>query len=336
MSVKPLLYINEAKHYDYEILLTEAELKKLAFNKPIEQDHVYLNRILNRDDIKEKDVKNYDGALFVDYKDDMETMATKICNSVQSIKGVESAFVTRSDKPGISTYITIKFKHPTIDEANVTEEEKEKAKEEAQNDSQFYTHFDSGFGQNNGVGAEFKLKLRLSSHEPVWTDAYIDINIVDKVYQYFKKRVIARVKERINYINTAWNNYIKYRKLPKKQTERNRERTDAKNAGVPVIRELLKHIKLCVAKSLKESFGGARLRSIVEVEAENVLQYLDMSNVKLEDIVAAVESEFRDEPIVYAKLLAICAECLVENVIEYTFDGDFDYDLLFNDIREKL
>ena len=336
MAVKPLLYIDEVIGYDYEILLTEAELKKLAFNKPIEQDHVYLNRILNRDDIKENDVKNYDGALFVDYKDDMETMANKICKSLESIKGVESAFVTRSDKPGISTYITIKFKHPTIDEANATEEEKEKAKEEAQNDSQFYTHFGSGFGQNNGLDAEFKLKIRLSSHESVWTDAYIDINIVDKVYKYFKKRVIARVKERINYINTAWSNYIKYRKLPKKQTERNRERTNAKNAGVPVIRELLKHMKLYIGKSLKESFGGTRLKSMVELEAENVLQYLDMSNIKLEDIVSAVEVEFSDEPIIYAKLLAICAECLVENVIEYTFDGGFDYELLFDDMRAKM
>ena len=181
MSVKPLLYIDESLDFDYEILLTEAELKKLAFNEPIQQDHIYLNKILNRDDIKEKDVKTYDGALFADYKDDMETMAQKICNSLTSIKGVQSTFIDRSDKPGISTYITVKFDHPTIDDSNATDEEKQKAKEEANNDSQFYTHFDSGFHGNDGLNGEFKLKLRLSSHAPSHTDAYIDINVLGKV-----------------------------------------------------------------------------------------------------------------------------------------------------------
>lgn len=88
--------------------------------------------------------------------------------------------------------------------------------------------------------------------------------------------------------------------------------------------------------SLKESFGGDRLQATLENEADNVLKYLEVCDVKLEDIVNAVEVWFRDKPIYYAQLLAICADCLVDNIIEYTFNGVFDYDLLFDDMLKEI
>ena len=332
MAVKPLFV--EYKNCDYEIILTESDLKILSYSEPIKLDSEYVNEYEGTEEATEDNIRNYEGhPVFTDLKDDMETMSNKICNSLKSLPYVEDAFTDRSGRVGISTYITIKFKHPTLDDVTLTSKEREQAEYDVQHNPQYITHFNSGFGNNEGLEGEFNLEIRLSSHPVVWSTAYIDINILGKVYQYFKKRVISRVKERWNYILTAWKQYVKTGKLPKNQRRRNITRKNHRDNGQPVIFE---HIKNSIFKSLKESFGGVRLQSIIEKEAENILSYLDMNDIKLEDIVSAVEVEFKDEKIIYAELLAILADCLVDNIIEYIFDGGFDYELLFDDMRERI
>ena len=100
--------------------------------------------------------------------------------------------------------------------------------------------------------------------------------------------------------------------------------------------DLLQYMKSYIAKSLEESFGSDRLQAVLEIEAQNVLDYLKFTNTKIEDIISAVESKFRDYKVNYVQLIKATAECLVDNIIDYTFEDSFDYDMLFNDIREEL
>ena len=336
MAVKPL-FLDEDIQYDYHIMLTEADLNILKYNEPIKLDSEYINDFLNRTDVTEEDVPNFsDLELFDLLKADMEFMANKICASLRALPQVADAYVGRSGSVGISTYITVDFNRLTLEDAHLTPKELEKAQERINNDPKFVSHFESGFGHGEGMSGEFKLKIRLSSHPYHRTDAYIDINILGKVYQYFKKRVTARVKERINYIDVAWTQYCKTGKLPKNQAQRNTQRKTAKSNLEPVVMELLNHMKSYIAKSLKESFGSDRLQAVLEIEAQNVLDYLKFTDTKIEDIISAVESEFRDYKVNYVQLIKATAECLVDNIIDYTFEDSFDYDMLFNDIREEL
>lgn len=320
-------------NFDYMIILTESgDFQILDRDTVIKKDSEYVNDYLGIEDATEDNVTSYGNLpIYNTLKADLKKMAEETCEKIKNNfrDKIEYTKVVSSDKTGISTYVTVKFRFPERTDSDV--------REHLVNNSKFLDWYKSGKnGINNGMGGEYKLDFRISTHNLDDTPYNVSINANPKTYEDIEKIIFKYVRERYAYIKKAWNEYKKTGELPEGQLQRNQDRKAAENANKPQWKELFKHIKLCVAKSLKESFGGTRLKSIVELEAENVLQYLDMSNIKLEDIVNAIEVEFADEPIIYSKLLAICAECLVENVIEYTFDGGFDYQLLFDDIRARM
>lgn len=331
MAVKPL-FICENHTVDYDLYINNYLIELLTKDEPIKLDSQYVNDYLGIDDATEGNIRNYnDCPVFTELKNDMKQFAEEICTEIKKHNEVESATVNDSpNHAGISTYIIIKFKLPEeFDSAYV--------QQKLRTDRQYISHYNSGFNGNDGLGGEYKMIIRLSTHEPSrrrGTSADIYINITGKLFDYFRDRVLYYVKERIDYINNAWKNYKETGQLPEGQTERNHIRKNARNSRRPWITELL--YKYIQKSSLKESFGGDRLQATLENEADNVLKYLEACNVKLEDIVNAVEVWFRDKPIYYAQLLAICADCLVDNIIEYTFDGIFDYDLLFDDMLKEI
>ena len=326
MAVKPL-FLNE--FYDYDLSYLLAEL--LNKNEPIKLDSEYVNDYYGDDRATENNIRNFRNCpVFKDLETDMKKFSHMIKRTIKSkFKDVESVKVESSGKLGMSTYITVKFKEPTNTDSDV--------ENRLQNDPQFLTHFLSGTGNNNGLGGEYKLKFRISNHQHHNdTDANIDINAVGKVYNDIKNSILNRVRERSNYIKAAWETYKESGTLPNEQRQRNINRKNALNSGTPQITELLKCMKSYIAKSLKESFGSDRLQAVLEIEAQNVLDYLKFTATKIEDIISAVESEFRDYKVNYVQLIKATAECLVDNIIDYTFEDSFDYDMLFNDIREEL
>ena len=329
MAVMPLLF--EYDLVDYDINLTPLLKELLDKDTPIKLDSEYVNDYIGKEEATEDNIKKYsDCPVFTELKDDMYNFAEDICKTIRKYPEVKSAVVDSSKSVGLSTYIDIIFKHPK-------DFDKDVPRLLAKN-KKFLNWYDSGKGGvSNGLAGEYKLNIRLSNHEPKITGADVYINMKDKLFNDVRDRVLFYVKDRIAYINKAWKDYKTKGIFPQGQETRNHARSAATKSRQPWISEqMMLLIKNNLSQTLKESFGKDRLQSIVEVEAENVLEYLKMSNVKLEDIVSAVESEFAKEPIIYANLLAACAECLVENVIEYTFDGGFDYELLFDDIRDKL
>ena len=329
MAVKPL-FIHENYTVDYDLYIDNYLIELLTKDEPIKLDSQYVNDYLGIEDATEGNIENYGNCpVFTELKNDMRQFAEEICVDIRKFPEVLTATPDVSGRTGISTYITVKFKLP--------EEIDNDAMELLRTNPRFINCYKSGInGQSNGLAGEYKMEIRLSTHRPGCrgTEADININITNKIFDYFRDRVLYYVKERIDYINNAWKNYKETGQLPEGQAERNRIRSTAKDNRRPWITELL--YKYIQKSSLKESFGGDRLQATLENEADNVLKYLEACNVKLEDIVNAVEVWFRDKPIYYAQLLAICADCLVDNIIEYTFDGIFDYDLLFDDMLKEI
>ena len=327
MAIMPLfLYKNENINIEYDIDLTEMLIELLDKNTPIKKDSEYVNDYLGKDEATEDNIKNYKKVpVFTDIENDMYDFCESICKEIEKIPGVESARAKKSQSLGMSTYITVNFTQPSKTDKDVIDASKK--------DPKFLGHYLSGFKSGGGYAGEYRLKFRLSNHDVKRaTDADVILDVTGQTYEDFKNEVLNLCKKRVQQLDNYFDNFKKTGKISPKQIKRNEERKTRRDA----YNEILNVIYNNLSVTLKESFGGTRLKSMVELEAENVLQYLDMSNIKLEDIVNAVEVEFSDEPIIYAKLLAICAECLVENVIEYTFDGGFDYELLFDDMRSKM
>ena len=327
MAVVPLfLAENINTNIDYDIDLTEMLIELLDKNVPIKKDSEYVNDYLGKDEATEDNIKNYKTVpVFTDLENDMYDFCTAICKEIEKIPGVEEARAKKSQSLGMSTYITVNFIQPKKTDKDVIEASK--------NDHRFLGHYLSGFGKDGGYNGEYRLKFRLSNHDVKRaTDADIILDVTGKTYEKFKDEVINLCKKRVQQLSNYFNDFKKTGKISPKQIKRNEER----KARRDVYNEILNVIYRGLSKSLKESFGGERLQSILEVEAQNVLEYLKFTNTKIEDIISAVESEFAQTKIAYSRLVRIVAECLVDNVIEYTFDDEFDYELLFDDIEQRI
>ena len=314
--------------YDFDIDLNKVLNEILDKNTKIKLDSDYVNDYLGKNDATEDNIKSYsDLEIFSELKSDMRSLCDSIASEVSKIPGVEGVKVKSSGSLGMSTYITVSFIKPSPTDKNL--------KSYISKDLKFINHYLSGFGNGGGYEGEYRLKFRLSNHDVVKaTDADVEVNVTNKIYNEFKDEVVNMCKKRIQELNSYLNDFKKTGKISNKQVERNKERKQHRDAYNRIYHEIINTImnKLPIS----ESFGGERLQAVIETEAENILDYLNMCNIKLEDIVSAVETEFRDYKINYIQLIRATAECLVENIIDYTFDDSFDYDLLFEDIRKEL
>lgn len=325
MAVKPFIYFEDISfNYDYDLSTLLDEI--LTKTEPIKLDSEYLNDYIGTDDIEEKDVKNYKGhPVFNDLKDDMWNFATEICNEIKKIPGVENATVKRSKSVGLSTYISVSFTQPNKNDPKLAPYLKD--------DKKLITHYLGGYGDGEGYQGEYFTKIRLSNHDvKKATNAEFILDIHNEKFDQFKNEVLSICKKRVRQLQSYFNDFLKNRKITDKQKERNAKR----RARLDAYNEIINVIYRGLSKSLKESFGGERLQATLEIKAQNVLDYLKYTNTKIEDIISAIESEFADVRIAYSRLIRVCAECLVENIIEYTFEDSFDYELLFDDMRQKM
>lgn len=318
MAVKPLLIYN---YVDYDIKLSNYIIELLTHEEPIKTDTEYINDYYGDDRATGKRVSLFaDCPVFIDLKTDMESFATEICNAISERPEVKSATVNDSpNHAGISTYITVLFKHPKeFDSAFVQDKLK--------TDPQYITHYESGIGNGEGLGGEYKLEFRLSTHDVSrrkGTSADVYIDITGKVFDYFKRRVLSYVDDRIRYINDAWQNYKEKGEYPQEQIERNRIRSRAKHSRRPWIQEMF------ISKLNNYKLTESTASNIIEVN-----KYLQSINLSMDDLLIWVDFMFSDIPV--EKLIDVMAICLSENIIEYTYEDRFDYELFYNDLVEIL
>ncbi len=318
---------NYSEDFDFDIDLNKVLNEILDKNTKIKLDSEYVNDYLGKDEATEDNIKNFKNvAVFKELEDDMESFCNDIAKEISKIPDVEDIKIKKSKSLGMSTYIIVTFEKPSPNDKSL--------KPFIDKDSKFINHYLSGFG-NGGYGGEYRLKFRLSNHDVVKaTDADVEINVTNKIYNEFKDEVVKMCKKRIQQLDNYFDDFKRTGKISPKQIARNKERNERRNAYNKIYHEI---INVLINKlPLTESFGGERLQAVIETEAENILDYLNICNVKLEDIVSAVESEFRDCKVSYVQLIRATAECLVENILDYTFEDSFDYNLLFDDIRKEL
>lgn len=318
---------NYSEDFDFDIDLNKVLNEILDKNTKIKLDSEYVNDYLGKDEATEDNIKNFKNvAVFKELEDDMESFCNDIAKEISKIPDVEDVKIKKSKSLGMSTYIIVTFEKPSPNDKSL--------KPYINKDSKFINHYLSGFG-NGGYGGEYRLKFRLSNHDVVKaTDADVEINVTNKIYNEFKDEVVKMCKKRMQQLDNYFDDFKRTGKISPKQIARNKERNERRNAYNKIYHEI---INVLINKlPLTESFGGERLQAVIETEAENILDYLNICNVKLEDIVSAVESEFRDCKVSYVQLIRATAECLVENILDYTFEDSFDYNLLFDDIRKEL
>lgn len=318
---------NYSEDFDFDIDLNKVLNEILDKNTKIKLDSEYVNDYLGKDEATEDNIKNFKNvAVFKELEDDMESFCNDIAKEISKIPDVEDVKIKKSKSLGMSTYIIVTFEKPSPNDKSL--------KPYIDKDSKFINHYLSGFG-NGGYGGEYRLKFRLSNHDVVKaTDADVEINVTNKIYNEFKDEVVKMCKKRIQQLDNYFDDFKRTGKISPKQIARNKERNERRNAYNKIYHEI---INVLINKlPLTESFGGERLQAVIETEAENILDYLNICNVKLEDIVSAVESKFRDCKVSYVQLIRATAECLVENILDYTFEDSFDYNLLFDDIRKEL
>lgn len=224
MAVTPLFVHSSFDGVDFNFVISDSLLEILDKNTPIKKDEDYVNDYYNFNDATEDNIENYSSCpIFSELKDDMGNYCTEICNKVKRLPGVEDAFVDRSNRVGISTYITVKIKHPKDYDKDIDYTDLD--------DKRFIDLYDNGIGgRGNGLSGEYKLRFRLSTHRPGshGTDANYDIDVTNKIYNYFKDKVINHVKNRVYYVRTAWKNYKETGELPANQQLRNRSRVSAR------------------------------------------------------------------------------------------------------------
>lgn len=225
MAIRLLSKYENYSHIDFNFIISDYLLELLNRLEPIKPDENYVNDYYNFTDATDKNIENYsDCPVFNELKSDMEGFCKDICNELKQLPEVETAFVERSNRVGISTYVTVKLKHPkdcdtTLDYYNNIQ------------DKRFINLYDSGIaGQGNGLSGEYVIKFRVSTHRPgsSGTQVHYDIDVTNKAYKYFKDKIINHIEDRITYVKQAWKNYKEYGIFPNNQAERNRSRAEAK------------------------------------------------------------------------------------------------------------
>ena len=229
MAVRLLFTHENYSHIDFNFIISDYLLELLNRLEPIKSDEDYVHDYYNFTDANDKNIENYNNCpIFTELKSDMEGFCKDICNELKQLPEVETAFTERSNRVGISTYITVKLKHPkdydtTLDYQNDI------------HDKRFINLYNSGVaGQGNGLSGEYIIKFRVSTHRPgrTGTQVHYDIDVTNKAYNYFKNKIINHIKDRIIYVKRAWGNYKEYGIFPDNQAERNRSRADAKKNNI--------------------------------------------------------------------------------------------------------
>ena len=321
MAVKSLFIYED---FDYDIDLNTVLKEIIDKHSKIKLDSEYVNDFLGKDEATEDNIKSYsDLKVFDELKSDMRSLCDSIASEVSKIPGVEGVKVKSSGSLGMSTYITVTFEKPSPNDRSL--------KPYINKDNKFINHYLSGFGNGGGYEGEYRLKFRLSNHDVVKaTDADVEINVVNKVYNEFKDEVINICKKRVQQLDNYLNNFKKTGTISPKQVARNKERKQRRDTYNNVYHEI---------KTFNFGLDDNQMRiAFVAFDRDNTgeIDYLNMCNVRLEDVVSAVEAEFRDYKVDYISLLKATAECIVENIIDYTFEDSFDYELLFDDMRKEL
>lgn len=315
--IKQLFYeYNHPLDYDYHIIFNEGTI--MSKKEPIKLDSEYVNdyikqdidaRRANGEEINDEDIiwatedniKNFrNHPIFKPLKADMLSMVKDIATDIKSLfkDDIVAININGSDKEGISTYMTVTFAQPTLSDYRVPIEQRKNPK--------FLNTFLSGqSGLSNGLQGEFNLIFRLSSHPGKWFKADINIDVAHHVYDYFHDKVIRLVKERYDYIWNAWTKYCKDGKLPKKQAERNHFRANCRN----------KHI-------------AQRYESLQKIR--NIQNYLDYCNCNINNIIRECCNLYGNSNILkYYNVLN-------ENIVEYALTPNFNYSLLYEDIKKCM
>lgn len=310
-----VVYLYETYDYDLTSLLIEILTKE----EPIKSDEDYLD---TEEDVNSSNIWKYkDDPVFVELKSDMESFCNEIKNDILKIDGVEKVTIYTSKSVGFSTYITVKFKKPPRD-----------------------SKLNSDY--LNGYGDEYELKFRLSNHKvSKVTDADILIDLLGKKFNQFKTEVLDIVAQRVQQLNNYYRDFKNTKKVSASQKQRNKDRK-ARQASYKsdVVAKKNKYngnkgynndsMRKKESFRIRESFGKDRVYSLLNSDTIN---YLDSSNVDLENLVSQVEQHFGLRDYDYVTLMTTLADCLNSFIIEYTFDeNSFDTDLLFNDMQEQL
>ena len=305
--------------YDVDIILNET-LQVLSKTKPIVPDECYINDYIAQHPAKytlpngqlfkctDELVPFFTGSAIMDtVKADMLELGNDICAEVRTefsnADGLASITVGDSGSVGISTYIHVRLKQPTNADPYVANRIK--------SDPQFLNHYMSGY-HNDGLSGEYNFKIRLSNHlkkNMRVEDAQINIDINNRVYEYFKDRVIYHIRNRLNYVNTAWDNYCKYGTLPKNQQKRNQERAAAKRAHRAWIYELYD-----------------------KLNNDYVKEYLSYTHSTIDDVVQILSELYAVDDSISNHI----NKCINENIIEYTLTPNFNYSLLYEDIWKDM
>ena len=301
-------------------------LRILDYNEPIKLDSEYINDYLGSNEATERNIETYSSLpIFTDLKADIKQMCEEIKSIIEDRFDTEYVKVESSARTGISTYITVKFKMPSSTDDDVIPY--------LQRDRNFLNHYIYGINnEGNGMGGEYKLEFRVSTHRINDTESNVSINAHNKTYSDIKDIILHYVTERDEYIKNAWNTYKQNQTLPHNQSTRNRIR--AKRSNQPQWTELYKHLKSHIYRILAES-NTSKSYSVFTSEIDNIFNCLQFCNVYLYDIFDLVESKFYNySP--HCTLWKTCIEALIENITEYTIEDSFNYDLLFSDIENRL
>lgn len=310
---------------DYDIDLNSYLLELLSKSEPIKLDSEYLNAYYNRDDITEDEVWQYkDDEVFKEMKSDMTEWANEIQDIIKDIPGVEDVQIVGSNQAGMSTYINVNFKRPDKTDKIAAAKLKE--------DPKFLNHYFSGFGQGGGYDGEYRLKFRISNHpEKHISNTNVFMNITGHKFDWIRDNIVNLCAKRVNMLQNYWRDYCNTGKISPKQIERNKRRKNQEFLHLEYLNR--GYIREKYMTLLKETFGGDRLRTMLDT---NTLSYIDTTDVKLEDIVANVETHFQSSSIDYITLLFILADCLNKFILDYTFDTGFNYDHLYEDMEPMV
>ena len=157
------------------------------------------------------------------------------------------------------------------------------------------------------------------------------MNILGHNFDWIKDTIVKVCTKRAKDLQNYWKDYCKTGRISKNQIKRNQDR---KNQNFLVLEYLNKgYIPDRYMNLLKETFGKDRLQYMLD---DNILDYLDTVNVDLEDIIYEVEVAKQFKNYDYIRLLQVVANCLNQYIIEYTFDDEFNYELLLNDVQDAL
>ena len=312
-------YENTKLTEDYDYDLTNLLIEILTKNEPIKPDADYID---SDDEINSSNIWKYQNdPVFVELKSDMKDFCEEIKREILKIEGINSVSIYSSKSVGFSTYITVKFTKPP-------------------RDSKLNDEYLKGYG------SEYELKFRLSNHEVAKaTDADVQIDLLGKKFNEFKDEVLNIVKQRVEQLSNYYRDFKKTKKISASQKQRNKERkarqqsyktnvvakknryNDNKGYNNDSLRKQKESLNMF------ESFGGERLLSMLD---DNVIDYLKAVHTDIEDIASEIERHFKSDGYSYIEILRVASKCLNAYIIEYTFDDDFDFELLFDDMEKYL